>query len=189
MHAVDKPIIEKTRSEIEKKLEGMGDYVKMSYLQRALNSGLSFDIRKFILIRLTGIYEGKKMYLEAAKMLKSGAEINTTFKEKIKDYMKTVELYIRGGDYVEADRIFVQALTLGTEKEKQEMKNNLKNYYLTQAKFFLSNDKRNYAKIIFEKSLKLGLNATEKREVQEHLLELYNKLGYIREYSALKEGM
>jgi len=189
MHTVDKPISEKTKAEIEKKLEGMGDYVKMSYLQRALNSGLNFDTKKFVLLRLAGIYEARRMFLESAKMIKAASEINTTFKNKIKDYMRAVELYIKGGDYVEADRIFAQSLALGNDKEKKELKTNFKDYYLTQGKFYLGNDKRNYARIAFEKVLSLDLSTEDRKGVQEMLLELYNKLGLVKEYYALKKGM
>jgi len=69
------------------------------------------------------------------------------------------------------------------------MKNNLKNYYMTQAKLFLSNDKRNYARIIFEKILRLDLEIQERKEIQSHLLELYDKLGMVREYYNLKKSM
>lgn len=189
MYRVEKPISEKTKAEIETKISKMGDYVKMSYLQRALKSGLDFDTRKFVLIRLAGIYESRKMYLEAAKMVKAAAEINTTFKDKINDYIKAVELYIKGGEYNESDRLFTQALALGNNKEKFEMKTNYKNYYLKQGKFFLNNDKRNYARIIFERALTLDLNITEKKEVQKYLLELYDKLGLVRDYYNLKKIM
>lgn len=189
MHIIDKPVSEKTKAEIEKRLAGMGDYVKMSYLQRALNSKLDFDTRKFVLLRLAGIYEVRKMYLESARMVKSAAEINTTFKEKIKDYMKAVELLIKGNDYPGADRLFAQALALGNDKEKRELKSNFKDYYITQAKFYISNDKRNYAKIAFEKALSLDLSMEERKEIQKHLLELYKRLGQVRDYYALKDGM
>jgi len=188
MHAVDRPIIERGRMEIEAKLKGMGDYVKMSYLQRALKSGLDFDSRKFVLTKLAEIYEQRKMYLEAAKMLKAAAEINTTFKDKIKDYMKAVEMFVKGGEFTESDRIFAQALALGNESEKYAMKIQRKNAYLAQARFFLSNDKRNNARLIFEKSLTLDLDMQEKKDVQKQLLELYNKLGLVREFYKLKDS-
>lgn len=189
MHTVDRPIAEKTRSEIEARLKGMGDYVKMSYLQRALKSGLDFDSRKFVLLKLAEIYDYRKMFLESAKMLKSAAEINTTFKDKIRDYLKAVDMFIRGGDFVEADRLFAQALALGNDSEKMQMKMQRKNSYLSQARFFLSNDKRNNARLIFEKTLTLELDMHEKKDVQKQLLELYNKLGLVREFYKLQDSM
>ncbi len=186
----EKPIIEKSRGEIEQKLKGMGDYVKMNYLQRALKSPIDFDTKKFVLLRLAEVYEQSKMYLESGKMMKVAAEINTTFKDKIKDYLKAVDFYVRGGDYTEADRIFAQALALGSDREKMELKTALKNIYYNQAKVYSTANKRNYAKKIYEKMLTMPeLNVQEKKDVQGQLMQLYEKLGMIREYYNLKRGL
>lgn len=189
MEKLERPITEKTKSEIEKRLSEMGDYVKMSYLQRALKSGLDFDTRKFVLLRLAGIYEAKKMYLESARLIKSAGEINTTFKDKIKDYMRSIELYIKGLSYGEADIVFSQTLALGSDREKKELKNKLKDFYMTQAKIYFDAGKRYNAKKTYEKILTLDLNSNEKKEVQEKLLDLYNKLGNVRDYYSLKNSI
>jgi hypothetical protein len=83
MHVIDKPITERTRAEIDAKIKTMGEYVKMSYLQRAIKSQLDFDTRKFVLLELTKIYEQKGMFLDAAKTIRAAADITTTYKEKI----------------------------------------------------------------------------------------------------------
>ncbi len=189
MHIVDKPIIERTKGEIEKRLSQMGDYVKMSYLQRALSSHLDFDTKKFVFSKLAEIYHSRNMFLEAAKMMKGGAEINTTFKDKIRDYMKVVELYIKGGDYVESDRIFVQALALANDREKQELKKKRKEYYMMQAEAYFSRGKRSQAKTVYERILALDLTPEEKKLAQGKLLDLYNKLGNVREYYNLKRSI
>ena len=189
MHEVSRPIEEKTKGDIERKLEGMGDYVKMSYLQRALRSGFNYDTRKFILLKLSEIYESRKMFLEAARMIRSAAEINTTFKNKMQDYMKAVNLYIKGLDYVETDRMFAQALALASNKEKLELKGNFKDFHLEQARSLLNADKRNQAKIVYEKILTLELDIEERRELQKQLLDLYDKLGLVKDYYKLKNSM
>ena len=189
MHDVNRPIEEKTKGEIERKLEKMGDYVKMSYLQRALQSGFSYDTRKFILLKLSEIYESRKMFLEAARMIRSAAEINTTFKNKMQDYMKAVNLYIKGLDYFETDRMFAQALALASNKEKLELKGNFKDFHLEQARSLLNADKRNQAKIVYEKILTLELDIGERRELQKQLLDLYDKLGLVKDYYKLKKSM
>ena len=189
MHIVDRPIPEKSKSAIESKLSEMGDYVKISYLQRALKSGLSLDTRKFVLLRLSGIYEVKKMYGESARLVKSAGEINTTFKEKIGDYIKSVELYVKAGNYQEANLVFAQALALGNSKDKLVMKTKLKDFYLIEAKICYNNDKRNNARLLYEKILTLDLGVEEKIDVQKNLLVLYDKLGLIREYYTLKNSM
>tara|TARA_Y100000310_G_scaffold209096_1_gene209711 strand:- start:186 stop:755 length:570 start_codon:yes stop_codon:yes gene_type:complete len=189
MRIVDKPITEKTSGEIEKRIEGKGDFVQMSYLQRALNSHLGLETRKFVLLRLSGIYEDRKMFREASKSIRDASDINITFKDKIRDFMKSVELSIRGGDYREADRTFAKALALGNNQEKLEMKGNFKNYYLSHAKNLLNKDKRNHAKDVFEKVLTLDLDIGERRGIQKILLELYERLGMIREFYNLKKSL
>ncbi len=189
MRVIDRPVAEKSKSEIEKRMSTMGDYVKMSYLQRALKSGLDFDTKKFVLFKLAEVYEQRRMYLEAAKMVKAGAEINTTFKDKIKDFMRSVNLCVKANDFAEADRIFAQALALGSEREKQEMKESLREFYRAHARFCLSNDKRSYAKNAYEKLLSLETNPQSKKETQQQLLELYNRLGLIKNYYSLKDNI
>ncbi len=180
---------EKTKQEIEAKLAGMGDYVKMDYLQRSLKSGLDFETKKFVMVRLASIYESRKMFLEAARLMKFAADINTTFKGKMQDYMKSVQLFIRGGDYDESDRVLKQAIVCGNEQEKRDMKENVKKYYSEQAEIYMSADKRNQAKKTYEKMLSLNLSGYEKSDIQKKLLSLYEKLGMIKDYHNLKQNM
>ncbi len=187
MYIIDKPVIEKTKSEIENKLKTMGEYVKMSYLQRAAKSQLDFDTRKFVLIELTRIYEQKKMYLDAGKTIKSAAEITTTFREKMVQFMKSVEFNVKGNDFTEAERIFAQALALGNDREKWEMKQQFKQFHFSQAQGYIKNDRRSNAKVLYQKMLSMELNPSEKSEVQNQLLNLYLKLGNTREYYALRD--
>ncbi|OIO80468.1 hypothetical protein AUJ84_03330 [Candidatus Pacearchaeota archaeon CG1_02_32_132] len=181
-------IKEMNRHEIEKKLEGMGEYVQMDYLQRALKSNIDFDTKKFVQIRLAKIYESRNMFLESAKLIKNSAEINTTFKGKIEDYMKSVELFIRAGSFEEADEVFKRALACGNVNEKNEIKKNLKTHYFNQALHYLKQDKRNQAKKTYERILTLELSKDEKNDVQDKLLNLYNKLGFVREYRTLNNS-
>ena len=189
MHVVDKPIAERTRSEIDAKIKTMGEYVKMSYLQRAAKSQLDFDTRKFVLLELAKIYEQKGMFLDAARTIRAAADITTTFKEKMGQFMKAVEFNVRGNNFPEAERLFSQALALGNDREKWEMKQLYKQFHFAQAENYLRNDRRNNAKAIYEKILSLDLSAEEKTEAQNKLLDLYYKLGKVREYHALKDKM
>lgn len=189
MHVVDKPITERTRAEIDAKIKGMGEYVKMSYLQRAAKSQLDYDTRKFVLLELTKIYEQKGMFLDAARCIRAAADITTTFKDKITQFMKAVEFSVRGQQWAEAERLFQQALALGNDREKWEMKQMYKQYHFAQAQAFLKADRRNNAKEVLQKMLALELNPDEKTQVQNALLDLYYKLGNVREYHALKDKM
>jgi tetratricopeptide (TPR) repeat protein len=187
MHVVDKPVAERTRAEIDAKINNMGEYVKMSYLQRAVKSQLDFDTRKFVLIELTKIYEQKGMFLDASKTIRTAADITTTYKEKIGQFMKAVEFSVRGASFSEAERLFAQALALGNDREKWEMKQIYKQFYFVQAQTCLKNDRRNNAKEMYQKILSLDLSAEERVETQNRLLDLYYKLGNVREYHALKD--
>ena len=61
--------------------------------------------------------------------------------------------------------------------------------YLAQAQEFLKKDKRKHAVETFEKILEMpDLLPSERQEVQKNLLDLYEKLGKIREYYTLKKG-
>lgn len=189
MHVVDRPIAERTRTEIDAKLKGMGEYVKMSYLQRAVKSQLDFDTRKFVLIELVKTYEQKKMFLDAAKCVRAAADITTTYRDKMGYFMKAVGFNIMGNVFSEAERLFSQALALGNEMEKFEMKRMYKRFYFDHADLYLKSDRRNNAKEIYQKILTLDLTAEEKNVAQNKLLDLYYKLGNVREYHALKDKM
>lgn len=182
-------IQERSRQEIDAKLASMGDYVRIDYLQRALSSGLDFDTKKHVMTILSKLYESKAMYLEAARLLRNAADINTTFRAKIADFMKATELYIKGGNYAEADFVFQQTLALATEIEKPGLRAQLKNYYANEAQHFMKADKRNQAKKVYEKLLTFELAPQEKQAAQQQLLGLYEKLGNIREFFKLKESM
>ncbi|MDP1696017.1 MAG: hypothetical protein Q8L29_03825 [archaeon] len=179
-----------TRRDIDAKLQGMGDYVKIDYLVRCLKQAMDFDTRKFVLIKLSEIYGQKGMYLEAARMLAGSAEINSTFQAKINDYVKAAEYFMRGGDFDNADSTFNKAVVCCNGIQKEAIKTKRKELYKAQAKIYMQKDKRNQALLTYEKLLSIEqLNPEEKREVQSTLLTLYEKLGKIKDYYSLKRNM
>ena len=40
----------------------MGEYVQIEYLERCLGKQLDFETKKFVLLKLSGIYENKSMF-------------------------------------------------------------------------------------------------------------------------------
>ena len=178
-----------SRQEIESKINNMGDYVKIDYLARVLEEKLDFDTKKFVLVRLAGIYEERKMYFEAAKHMRNAADINTTYQGKINDFMKSAELFIKSGIFDEADISFNKANACANEVEKIGIKIAKKESYRTQAKLYIEKNRRSNAVKAYEKLLLLELDPFEKKEVQETLLNLYSKLGKIREYYELKKSI
>ena len=177
------------RREIEAKLATIGDYVKMDFLQQCLKKQLDFDTRKFVLNKLAEIYESRKMYLEAGKLIRAAADINTTFENKMNDFMKSTELFIKAGNYDEADISFAKALASANERQKLAIKIKMKDICKMQASEFISRDKRKHAMLAYEKLLAMELDSAEKRGIQQQLLGLYEKLGKVKEYYAIQKNM
>ncbi len=178
-----------SRKEVEENISKMGDYVRIDYLSRCLKKEIDFDTKKFILVRLAGIYEERAMYGEAAKLFRISAEINTTFQGKINDFVKSAEMFIKANDFDEADVSFTRGGALGNTEQKLSIKLFKKQFYYTYALDCLKKDKRSHAVKVYEKLLELNLDSIEKKRAEETLLDLYQKLGKIREYGMLKRSI
>ena len=179
-----------TRKEVEAKLVGVGDYVKMDFLQRCLKKNLDFDTKRFVMIKLVQVYEIRSMFLEAGKIARNVADINTTFEGKYNDFAKSMDLFVKGGDYNEAEVSFKKALACSSEKNKLVLKNRLKEILKARAKELIAKDKRKNAMDAYEKLSELPfLDSLERKEVQTALSHLYQKLGKIREFGNLQRVM
>ena len=177
------------RKEIEEKLQNVGDYVKMDFLQNCLRQQLDFDTRKFVLIKLAGAYELRRMFLAAAKLMKDAADINTTYQGKIDDFVKSGELFIKAGKYVRAEESFSRAFASANSAQTDQIKMSRRELYKSQARLYLNKDRRHGAMLTYEKLLTLGLDIEERRKVEDALLDLYDKLGKIKEYYSLRRSM
>lgn len=178
-----------SRREVEEKLKNAGDYVKMDFLSSCLKKEMDFDTKKFVLMKLAEVYELRRMYYEAAKTIRNAAEINVTFEGKLKDFMKSAELFVKSGNFDESDISFNKALGSAKEIEKVQLKQKRKEWYRAQANDYVLKDKRSHAMSAYEKLLGLELNPAEKKEVQTALLGLYEKLGKVKEFYALRANM
>ena len=181
---------EKTRRDVEEKLKTLGAFVKMDYLTSCLKQPIDFDTRRFALLKLAELYEQKKMFFEAGRMMHNAAPINTTIMEKIANYLHAAELFLKSGNFQHADIAFDKAIgSCETEQQRTHVKDKRINFYKQQAKSYLDNEKRQSAVLAYEKLLSLNLAAVEKQEAQATLLDLYEKLGKIKEFYALKRVM
>lgn len=178
-----------TKRELEEKLKNVGDYVKMDILSFALKRQLDFDTKKFVLLKLAEVYEIGKMFSEAAKMMRNAAEINSTYEGKMNDFMKSCILFVKGGNFSEADVSFTKALGCATELQKAKLKSERKEAFKIQAKEYLARGRRSHAVEAYEKLLSFELSFDEKKEVQTTLLDLYEKLGKVKDFYALKANM
>ena len=182
-------IKERNRREVEERLKSMGDYVKIHYLTTCLKQPIDFDTKRFAFLKLGELYENKKMYLDAAKMMMNAAPINTTFQGKITDFVKAAELFIKTENFEDADIAFDKAMACGNEREKLEIKQKKMDFYKSRALYYFDNDKRHSALLAYEKLLTFNLIEPERREVQSKLLYLYERLGKIKEYNNLRRVM
>ena len=181
---------EVTKADIQAKLATVGDYVKMDFLQQCLKKMLDFDTRKYVLLTLATIYEQRHMYLEAGKLVRNAAEINTTFEGKMQDFLKSAELLVRGGAFDEARVSFIKAMGSANERQKPALRDTFKKAHFTTAEEFLKKDKRKHALESYESVLALEfITPEEKRKAQIAILPLYEKLGKIKEFMNLKKQL
>jgi len=178
-----------TKRELEEKIKNVGDYVKMDLLSSALKIQIDIETKKFVLLKLTEIYESRKMFSEAARMIRNAAELNSTYEGKMNDFMKSCTLFIKGGGFEDADVSFTKALGCATELQKGRLKAARKEAYKVQAKEYVAKKRRSHAVVAYEKLLALDLTPDEKKDVQNTLLMLYEKLGKVKEFYALKANM
>lgn len=178
------------RKEIEASLNKSGDYVKIDFLMRCLKQNLDIDTRKFAMLKLSGIYEERKMFLESARLMRLVADLEPTDLSKINDLVKSGQLYVQGGNLDEADTSFMRALAVAfSEQQKQKIKQTRIDAYKTQAKMYLSREKRKHAMDVYERLVRSEMPADEKRKIHEELLVLYERLGKVDDYFELKRKM
>lgn len=180
-----------TRKEIEARLASVGDYVKMDYLQACLKKNLDFDTKKFVMLTLARIYEQRRMFLEAGKLLRAAAEINATYEGKMQDFIRSLELFVKAGNFDDAEISFTKAAGCAEgSMHRERIKTRRKQAYLQQVQEMLAKDRRKGAAEAYEHFLKIPeLSADERKAAQASLLSLYEKLGKMVEYNALRRMM
>ena len=178
-----------TKSEIEQFLKGKGDYVQIDHLGRFMKEpGLAMDTKKFIYLKLAELYEKAKMFSEAAKMCDHAADLSIPYAEKMGHYKREAELYARAGEFDRSEMAMKKAMSEVNYREKEEIYNSMKDFYKEQGKMYEKMEKRNQAVKFYEKVLEMRISDAERSEIKARLMELYKKLGKIREYSAMERS-
>ena len=172
--------------EIKKELEGKGDFVQIDQLTRLIKEKVRPEVRRFIHQRLGEIYESKGMLSDAARMYNNVAISAMSFDDKKKFHMKEAELYILAGKFEDADDAIKKAMHDANAPERAEIFIAIKEFYKKQAEVLEFNRKKNHAVKIYEKLLAMDISNIEKKEIKVKLLALYENLGKIKEYMALK---
>ena len=174
------------KKEIEEALKGQGDFVKIDHLTRYIKKVPPLEMRKFAYSKLAEIYEEKRMYFDAAKAYKNMAINSTIYREKIMYHIKEAESYIKAGEFNEGDKALKSALSESNQDQRIQIYREIKQFYKEYAEILENDFKKNNAVKIYEKLLTMNLSEKEKDEVREKLLELYEKLGKIKEIKLLK---
>lgn len=176
---------EREKKEIEEKLEIMTPFLQLEFLEKKLNEVETFDIKRFIHQKLAKLYFEKKMFNESGKHMENSAETAITRKEKRNDYMRALEMYTRVGDFEKSELIMNKALALVDQNEQLEMKALRKQFLMSQAERFELKGKNNNALKVYEFVFRICDDA-EREKLKDKLIELYEKLGKIREANSLK---
>ena len=174
------------KNEIEEILEGRGDFIKIDYLTRYLKEMPPIEMRKFAYIKLAEIYLGKKMYDSAASMYRSAAINSVTFREKQKQFLMEAKAEILWGKFDESDRSLKRALGEANSREKKEIYQKIVEFYKEQGEKSENLGKHGQTTKIYEKLIRMKINDSDREEITNKLLNLYEKLGKTKEYAFLK---
>jgi tetratricopeptide (TPR) repeat protein len=166
-----------SKGEIETELKGKGDFVQIDYLTKFIDKKPPIHIKKFALMKLIEIYENKKMFSDVARMYEQLAINALSFSERGECFVKEAEYYIRAGYFERADSAMRRAMELSTHVKKAEIYSQIKNFYKKQAEICEKESKRNNAVKAYEKLLVMRISDSEREEIKQKLLSLYESLG------------
>ena len=182
---------EKTIPEIEARLKTIGgDMLKIEYLENCLKQQLANDVRRGVHVKLAELYAIRLMYFEAAKNLGGAADCAVTYKDKMQLYFSEAKMWIKSADYSKANESFKKALACANDIEKEKLKAQLKQEYLSIAEKFEKLSRNNNAIKVYDELRILNLlTSEEKDKINAKLVILYTKVGRIREAIQLEQGM
>ena len=166
-----------SKSEIEKELSGKGDFVQIDYLTKFIDKKPPIHIKKFALMKLIEIYENKKMHNDVARMYEQLSINSLSSSEKVGHFVQGAESYIKAGYFDRADSAMRRAMELSTIVKKAEIYTQIKNFYKKQAEICEKEARRNNAVKIYEKLLIMRISDSERNEIKQKLLALYEQLG------------
>lgn len=166
----------------------MSDFVKMEYLESCLKTIPDINVSKFCYKKLSELYENKIMYPEAAKYIAKFGELCVGSKEKVVAIVKEAELLAKAGQYDPADYLYKKAMALADEQEKFEIKRNMIAFYKQEASNYEKSNRSTAALKVYEKLVHFVADA-ERNDVRRRMLEIYRRLGRVKEYIRLKSEL
>jgi len=185
---MERSIKERNVTEIDAKLNSIGSYlIKIEYLETALKNNFTSDIKKFILEKLTALYEENKMFGKAGKLFCDRAMMETGIKGKVDNFLKAAECYSKAGNIENAEQMFIRALRDANSEQQKGIRLATKNIYMASAKELEKRGLRNLSMKMYEKLITLpSLNDIEKNEIKEKLRSTYKALGKFSELKLLE---
>jgi tetratricopeptide (TPR) repeat protein len=117
------------------------------------------------------------MFNDAAIVFNSLAIISISFTDKINNYVKEAKSYVKAGNFPKADGARKKAMNEANSIQKNEIYEEIKNFYKKVAETYEMEKKRNKASQVYEKILEMRINDFERKEIKEKLIGLYDKLG------------
>lgn len=166
-----------SKLDIEKCLNAKGNFIKIDYLTRFLREDVPLDMKRFCYVKLAETYCDMKMFGDAAKTFNSLAIIAIAFTDKINNYVKEAKSYVQAGDFAKADEATQKAMSQANSIQKNEVYEEIKNFYKKIAEGYEREIKRNKASGVYEKLLEMKISETERQEIKNRLIGLYEKLG------------
>tara|TARA_Y100000310_G_C20701851_1_gene830711 strand:+ start:1675 stop:2244 length:570 start_codon:yes stop_codon:yes gene_type:complete len=176
-----------SKSEIESALQGKDDFVKINYLRRFLERADNLEIKKFVLLNLANISEGRNLLKDAVKYIASAGDISVTYREKIEYFMKECELWIKMHEFDMAEKAFKKAFFYGNSQEKIELDNKYKELFWMTAGIEEKKGRARHAIKIYERAL--IVNKGRGIEISEKLISLYEKFGMVKEAEYYREKL
>lgn len=177
-----------TITQIEEELNKHSDFLKIDMLTRFTYDILPNEQKIFLYKKLMELYKNNNMPYEAAKIAKNIAMLSELHKDKEKYHIVEAELYIVSGHLERVNIAMRDAMANANATERDNITYTIKEFYKIQAALYERDLKRRKASEIYEKVLEMNLMPSERQQVKEKLLDLYDKLGKIQEYFKLKKG-
>ncbi len=175
-----------TKQEVEEAIKGKDYFVKIDYLNRFLKRAGSLEMKKFVLLNLASVNEEKGLLNDAIKNVEAAADICVTFREKIELYMKETELWVKIGDFHMSEKAFQKAYFVGNSQEKLDMSKKYLNLFRAFARDAEEQGKTRKALDYYEKLFNMKQDAERKADVKEKLIEIYDKLGRMKDAEGLR---
>ncbi len=182
-------ILERTKSEVVAKAEKMSDFLRMEYLENCTKKFMDKEILIYCFSELARLYERNVMYPDAIKYLARFEEVSQTNREKIQAYMKEIELLIKAGLYERIEFSLKKAKDISTAREIFEIEQKTIQLLKEEAAKYDKLNKYSPAAKAYEKLLFFIKSPDEKIEIKKRLVNLYNKLGRVRDSIELEREL